>query len=147
MLKPNEIAKKSDSLIELLTAQCADLEKLLDLARAETLAAKEGNFLGILDIVSDRELIGKRLETYHLQICELRSSLGENAESIRRSEIAKRVVEIAELTIAQDNMNRLLLTDSKEKSFEELGIAERSHRGNNAYLRVQEKGLAYDKSI
>ena len=44
MFQTQEITKNSDSLIELLTAQCADLEKLLTLAREETLAAEgDGN--------------------------------------------------------------------------------------------------------
>lgn len=147
MLIPEEIAKQSDSLIELLTEQCSDLEKLLSLAREETLAAKQGNFLGLIDIVSDREKIGSRLETYHLQISELRNSLGENDETIRRQEITKRVIEIANLTIAEDNRNLLLLSESREKAVEELGNLEKSSRGNNAYLRAQTRGLAYDINI
>lgn len=147
MLKTEEIKIKSDSLIKLLTEQCSDLEKLLNLAREETLAAKDGDFLGIFDIVSDREKIGKRLETYHLQISELRNSLGENDETIRRHEITKRVVEIANLTIAEDNRSLLLLSESREKAFEDLGNLEKTNRGNNAYLREQTRGLAYDISI
>ena len=147
MFQTEEITNKSDSLIDLLTAQCADLENLLTLAREETLAAEQGNFLGILDIVSDRERIGKRLETFHRQIAELRTGLGENNETFRRNEITKRVVEIANLTIAQDKKTQLLLQTSREKAAEELNNIEKSYRGNNAYLREQKKGLAYDKSF
>lgn len=147
MFHSEEITHKSDSLIELLTAQCADLEKLLNLAREETLAAERGNFLGILDIVSDRERIGKRLETFHRQIAELRTGLGEIDETVRRNEITKRVVEIANMTIDQDKKTHLLLNTSREKSANELNILEKSFRGNNAYLREQQKGLAYDKSF
>lgn len=147
MFQAEKITTKSDSLIELLTAQCADLEKLLSLAREETLAAEGGNFLGILDIVSDRERIGKRLETFHRQLAELRSSLGESDETIRRSEMAKRVVEIARLTIEQDGKTRLLLNDKRKKSFDELNNLEKSSRGNNAYLREQTRGLAYDNNF
>ncbi len=147
MFQTEEITTKSDSLIELLTAQCADLEKLLTLAREETLAAEGGNFLGILDIVSDRERIGKRLEIFHRQIAELRNSLGESDETIRRSEMAKRVVEIARLTIEQDGKTRLLLNEKREKSFAELNNLEKSSRGNNAYLRERTRGLAFDNSF
>jgi len=147
MFQSEEITTKSDSLIELLTAQCADLEKLLTLAREETLAAEGGNFLGILDIVSDRERIGKRLETFHRQIAELRNSLGETDETIRRNQMAKRVIEIAQLTIEQDNKTRLLLNGARDRSVNELNNLEKSTRGNNAYLREQTKGLAYDKSV
>lgn len=147
MFQSEEITKKSDSIIELLTAQCADLEKLLSLAREETLAAEKSDFLGILDIVSDRERIGKRLETFQRQLAELRSGLGENEETVRRNEITKRVVEIANMTIEQDQKTKLLLTTSREKSFEELNKNERSYRGNSAYLREQTKGLAYNRSF
>lgn len=147
MFHSEQIINNSDSIIELLTAQCADLEKLLNLAREETLAAEQGNFLGILDIVSDRERIGKRLETFHKQIAELRTGLGENEETFRRNEIAKRVVEIANLTITQDKQTRLLLNTSREKSANELNNLEKSYRGNNAYLREHKKGLAYDRKF
>lgn len=147
MFQTQEITKNSDSLIELLTAQCADLEKLLTLAREETLAAEGGNFLGILDIVSDRERIGKRLETFHRQIAELRGSLGETDESFRRSEMTKRVVEIASMTIEQDGRTKLLLSDTRRKTSEELNTLEKSTRGNNAYMREQTRGLAYDKNF
>lgn len=147
MFHSEEITNKSDSIIELLTAQCADLEKLLNLAREETLAAEQGNFLGILDIVSDRERIGKRLETFHSQIAELRTGLGENEETFRRNEITKRVVEIANLTIVQDQTTQLLLESSREKSVNELNNLEKNYRGNNAYLSAQKKGLAYDRNL
>lgn len=144
MLDQNEIKHKSESLIELLTAQCADLEKLLDLARAETDAAKSGNFLGVLDIVSDREIIGKKLETYHRQISELRSALGENAETYRRNEIAKRVVEIANLTIEQDQFTHKLLCAARQDSKETLERSASRDRGHRAYLSAPTKGLAYE---
>ncbi len=147
MLKKEEITEKSDSLIGLLTEQCTDLEILLNLARQETVAAKDGKFLELIDIVSDREKIGARLETYSAQISELRNSLGENDETIRRNEISKRVIEIANLTIAEDNRNLLLLNQSRESAAKELGNLEKSTRGNNAYLRQQTRGLAYDISI
>jgi flagellar biosynthesis/type III secretory pathway chaperone len=147
MFHSEDITNKSDSLIELLTAQCADLEKLLNLAREETLAAEQGNFLGILDIVSDRERIGEKLETFQRQIAELRNGLGETNESVRRNEITKRVVEIANMTINQDKKTQLLLNTSRERSVNELNNLEKSFRGNNAYLREQQKGLAYDKSF
>jgi ABC-type Fe2+-enterobactin transport system substrate-binding protein len=147
MLNTEEINKKSDTLIELLTAQCADLEKLLSLAKQETLAAKNAKFLDLIDIVTDREQIGKRLETYHLQISELRSSLGENDETMRRHEITKKVIEIANLTIAQDNRSLLLLSEAREKQIDEREEIERSYRGNSAYLSEQRKGLAYDRNI
>jgi flagellar protein FliS len=142
-----EITKNSDSLIDLLTAQCADLEKLLGLAREETLAAEQGNFLGILDIVSEREQIGHRLETFQQQIAELRSSLGETAESVRRSKIAAQMVMMADQTLAQDHRTKLLLTAARENSRDDLQDLGKVSRGTIAYLRSETKGLTFDRNL
>lgn len=147
MFQPEEIADKSNSLIELLTAQCADMEKLLTLAREETLAAEQGDFLGILDIVSDRERIGKRLETFQRQLAELRGSLGESDAVIRRNQMAARVIEIANLTIAQDNKTKLLLQSAQRDAAGELNNLGKFSRGSNAYLRSSTKGLSYERDF
>lgn len=147
MFQSEEIADKSNSLIELLTAQCADMEKLLTLAREETLAAEQGDFLGILDIVSDRERIGKRLETFQRQLAELRSSLGESDAVIRRNQMAARVIEIANLTIAQDSKTKLLLQSAQRDAAGELNNLGKFSRGSNAYLRSSTKGLSYERDF
>lgn len=147
MIPSNKLAKNSDSLIELLAAQCADLEKLLGLAREETRAAREGKFLEILDIVSERAAIGRRLETFQHQIAELRGCLVSNAESAGHREAAARVMELANLTLAEDQKTRLLLTDAREQAATDLKNLEKSQHGTNAYLRENTKGLAYNRKF
>ncbi len=142
-----KLENQADSLIELLASQCGDLEKLLALAREETLAAQQGKFLKIWDIVAERAAIGKRLETYHRQISELRGHLESKGESVSQYDITNRVVELANLTLAQDQTTRLLLTESREQAVGELKTLEKSHHGTNAYLREKTKGLAYDRSF
>jgi flagellar biosynthesis/type III secretory pathway chaperone len=141
------LVKNSDSLVELLAAQCSDLEKLLWLAREETVAAKEGRFTRIWDIVTERSMIGKRLETFHQQISELRTSLEAHGEHPGKYEITNRVVELANLTLIQDQHTHLLLTDARNSTAEELRNLEKSHAGSNAYLRQPTRGLSYDKSF
>lgn len=143
----DKVVENSDSLIEILAAQCADLEKLLSLAREETLAAEQGNFLSILDIVSEREKIGRQLETFQQRTSELRRALGTAEKSASRSEIASRIVETARLTIEQDQKTRLLLNGAREEAAEELKNLEKSHRGTNVYLRAETKGLAYNRKF
>ena len=143
----NKLIKNSDSLIELLAAQCSDLEKLLALAREETLAAQQGKFLKIWDIVAERDAIGKRLETFHRQISELRGHLESKGESVSQYDITNRVVELANQTLVQDQATRLLLMESSEKTVGELKNLEKSHYGTNAYLRENTKGLAYNRNF
>ena len=142
-----KINEKSDSLIELLTAQCSDLEKLLALAREETIAAQRGNFEDVLDIVTKRAEIGSRLETFQQQLSELRTHLGESATALLRNEITARVVEIAGLTLAQDQKTKLLLTGTRENAAAELANLERGQRGANVYMRAETKGLSYNQSF
>jgi len=143
----DNLAKNSDSLIGLLMAQCSDLEKLLTLAREETLAAQKGKFLKIWDIVSEREAIGKRLETFHRQISELRGHLESKGESLSQYDITNRVIELTNMTLAQDQKTRLLLTASQEEAAEGLHNLEKSHHGTNAYLHETTKGLAYNRNF
>ncbi|MCY7348213.1 MAG: hypothetical protein LH614_18630 [Pyrinomonadaceae bacterium] len=147
MFANENVVKTSDSLIELLAAQCADLEKLLGLAREETLAAQQGNFLSILDIVSDREKISHRLEAFQQQIAELRVTLGANEENFFRREAFTHAIEIATLTLEQDRQSKLLLTGLRDESLAELKNLEKSHRGVNKYLSAESKGLAYNRNV
>lgn len=147
MISHDNVTKNSDSLMELLAAQCADLEKLLLLAREETLAAEQGKFSKIWDIVSERAAIGARLETYQHQIGELRTRLESSGVSVNQYDITSRVIEFASLTLAQDQKTRLLLTDSREEALTGLKNLEKSNRGANAYLHEERKGLAYSRNF
>lgn len=147
MNNSENLKENSDSLISLLTAQCADLEKLLSLAREETLAAQEGKFFKILDIVSERAEISQKLETFQQQISELRGCLNSTKENPIQSTAINRVIELSNLTIAQDNQTKLLLTVSREETAESLRNLEKSHHNSNAYLREGRKGLAYSRNF
>ena len=139
----NKITEKSDSLIELLTDQCADLEKLLALARQEKIAAESGQFDKLLNIVSERVTIGNRLEIFQLQISELRDFLGANDAA----KLTARIVEVANLTMTQDKQTKLLLASARENTAIELTNLEKSRRGTSAYLREDKKGLAYERDF
>ena len=140
------IVEKSDSIIELLAAQCSDLEKLLSIAREETRAAEAQDFEKILEIVSERSQIGERLEVFQRRILELRGFLGESAET-KRQLLANRIVEVASLTLEQDEKTRKLLNGVKEETALELRNLETGNRNANVYLRGRQTGLAYNGSF
>ena len=147
MANSDTVKNHSDSLIDLLGAQCSDLEQLLELAREETAAAQDGKFLKVWDIVSERAAIGKRLETYHRQISELRGHLEASGENISQFDITNRVIELANQTLVQDQQTRHLLTESREQAATGLRSLGKSQTGNNAYLRENTKGLAYSRNF
>ncbi len=140
-----QIKNNSDSLIELLTAQCDDLETLLSLARAETAAVEQKNFQAVLEIVTERNLILQSLEVFQKQINALREDLIAAEKKSPQKDLASRIVEIANLTLAQDKKTKNLLTESRDEAVEELQKLEKSQRGANAYSPRNGKGLAYDK--
>lgn len=146
MPAPEELKKQSDSLIELLTAQCADLEKLLALAREETVVAERRDFDGILKVVSERHMIGEKLETFQRQIAELRQRIGKEAQPNVQNDVTSRMAEVIRLIISCDTETKLLLTGGRQNSIDQLNTLEYSHRSSNAYLRERRKGLAYDRS-
>lgn len=147
MASQETVKTHSDSLIELLGAQCSDLEQLLALARQETLAAQEGQFLKVWDIVSERAVIGKRLETYHRQISELRGTLEAAGHSVTQYDITNRVVELANSTLLQDQKTRALLTASRTQAADGLKALNRGQAGSNAYMRENTKGLSYSRNF
>lgn len=136
------INEQSDTLITLLTDQCADLERLLLLAREETVAAELGNFGTLLNISSERAEIGKRLETFQRQIAELRGFLGNNEENPQQQKVTNRAVELASLTLEQDQKTLLLLNGIRDQTGDDLKKLETGNRNANVYLREQQKGLA-----
>ncbi len=147
MATTEKVKENSDSLIELLGAQCSDLEQLLVLAREETAAAQEGKFLKIWDIVSERAAIGKRLETYHRQISELRGNLEAAGENVSQFDITNRVVELANSTLVQDQKTRTLLAASRDQAAEGLRSIGKGQVGSNAYLKENTKGLSYSRNF
>lgn len=147
MFDAEKIISQSDSLISLLTAQCAELENLLALARQETAAAEQDDFEEILRIVTERERVSRRLENFQRQIGELRVFLGAHEAGRRQTEVAERIVEIANLTLAQDGKTRRLLTAARDNAAQELRRTDKASRGTGAYLRDTRKGLAYSRDL
>lgn len=146
MLNSHKTFEQSESIIQLLAAQCGDLENLLALAQAETEAVEKEDFEAILRIVSERTRIGEKLEIFRRQIADLREELAETGDpAVRRA--SERVVQIANLTKVQDQKTRLLLEDAKHKSAEKLNNLMKTHRNTSAYLSETHKGLAYDRSF
>lgn len=143
MNSSKKIMEKSDSLIKLLTDQCADLEKLLALARQEKFAAESGEFEEVFNIVSERMKVSNRLELFQRQISELRDYLGGGDAA----KLTTRIVEIANLTMEQDKQTKLLLASARENTAVELTNLEKSQRGTKAYLREDKKGLVYERDF
>lgn len=147
MASSKSLVANSDTLVQLLAEQCSDLEKLLCLAKEETTAAQEGKFTRIWDIVSERSRIGRRLETFHRQIAELRDTLHTQGESLANLDITGRVIELANLTLLQDQHTRKLLSETQTRTNEDLINLEKSHNGTSAYLRQPSRGLSYDREF
>ena len=135
-----KLENRSDSLIELLTEQCADLENLLSLAREETNAAKQGNFARIIDIYEKRSELGERLETFQQQITELRQSIGQRIPVT----ISEKISEVVNMTLAQDSETRKLLTAGNEETIKELTVLEKARQNTKLYSTERRKGLALE---
>lgn len=143
MLDLEKVTENSDSLVGLLTAQCSDLEKLLALAREETTAAEHKNFEKIMEIVSERAKVSERLETFQSQISELRGRLEEQT-AIYKSKVLAKISELAAQTLEQDSITRKLLISAKTEANAELQKLETNQRGTNAYMKNDQRGMAYD---
>ena len=102
-----------DSVMDILVAQCSDLEALLLLARQETSAIEQQDFDNLISVVSERSVIGKRLESYHRQLAELRSYFGDLAMAkLFNDDATTRCVTLISQIQTQDNHNQnMLVTD------------------------------------
>lgn len=147
MSNSEKIISQADSLIDLLAAQCTDLENLLSLARQETVAVKKNDFEELLRIVSERDKISQRLESFQQQIGTFHDFLEAAQGNPRKQEIAEKIIKISNLTLTQDKQNKLLLEATRENAAGQLRQLEKSLRGTNAYLRDRQKGLAYNQSF
>src|ERR1700733_7231569 len=141
----HKINENSDSLIGLLTAQCADLETLFSLAQKETAAAEERDFESILHIVTERGRIGEKLAVYQQQISELRTMLG-SFDPVS-TQISKRVANLAELTFVQDTKTKILLINAREETAMELRNLATGKRSVTGYLQETQRGLSYSESM
>jgi hypothetical protein len=122
---------RPESLMDLLIAQCSDLEGLLALARRETVAANRNDFDELLTVFGDRAKLGDRLESYHLQVAELRAKLGAYVDPTLASKNAQLVIEIQR----QDAKTSLLLVAAQSRLSEEITRLDHSQRNSHAYLQ------------
>ena len=143
------IAAQSDSIIDLLVAQCVDLEALLSLARRETKAAEQMDFEEVLRVVKDRATLGERLEVYHRQIADMRMRLGDAAEDGLKSEAAARAARLAANILAQDARSRPLLLAAHSEAEQSLSRLKQGRSGASAYLRRAERpeAIACDQRV
>lgn len=135
MLKGAHLAPQADSLMEILSAQCADLEALLGLARLETEAAATGDFAAVMGLVERRVPLVERLEVYHRRIAELRAKLGEGTPGLHGLPLTDRTVRLAAEIQEQDARTRPLLMRAFEETALSLSRLDRGRRGTSAYLR------------
>lgn len=146
MLHKHAIEAEADSLLDLLIAQCADLEALLQLARRETAVADSGDFEELLRVVSARAELGERLEVYHRQIAEMRERLGETADSALHNETASQAASIINEILMQDEQTGPLLVVARHQVAAAARELEQKRRGVSAYLRDgRRESLACDQ--
>jgi len=139
-----KVLKNSESVVDILSAQCEDLESLLVLAREEAEAVKKNDFLSLVDIVSERARIGERLETFQRQTTELKHCLTGDAQF---KSIADRVIEVARLTIEQDKATAAELADFQADASEQIGQLGKGKKSIGKYLMTDGKGLVCDKIL
>lgn len=129
-----KINAHADSLIELLIAQCRDLERLLELSRREAAALEREDFSALLETVRERATLGERLEVYHRQLAELRAEMGEDLAPGLKNEWASRTIELAMEIQAQDAETRAALILMRQKTGEQLARLKQARHQVSAYL-------------
>lgn len=147
MLEKKSLRRNADSLIGLLTAQCADLEKLLALARDESNAVKNGDFEKILHIVENRADLGAKLEVYQRQIAELRGYLGSAEDITGQNPLISKTVELITKITQYDTKTKSSLILVRNAKLAELGDINQMQRRSEAYSRETSKGLAYNINL
>jgi hypothetical protein len=142
------ITSEAESLIELLVAQCADLEALLVLARKEAVASANADFEELLAVTRDRATLGERLESYHRQISELRTRMGPAAQHVIESTVVKDSIRIVLEVQAQDKHTTSLLTMARKDTLEAITRLDQAHRNSAAYLSdTRTAGLNCDQLV
>jgi flagellar biosynthesis/type III secretory pathway chaperone len=147
MFTKKNLHQNSDSLIGLLTAQCADLEKLLLLAREEENAVRRGDFEKILHIIEGRAALGEKLELYQRQIAELRSLLNGAEDLQTKNSLISKTEELVGKIIRHDTKTKSSLILIRNAKLAELGEINRLQRCSAAYSREPAKGLAFNNNI
>ena len=130
----SRITAEADTLLDLLIAQCVDLEALLTLSRHEAAAVEARDFEEIIRLTADRATLGERLEVYHRQIAEMRQRIGTAAEVVMQSPTATRITELVQGIMTQDSNMRPLLMTVRQEIEQEQKQLNQVQRGLNAYL-------------
>ncbi|MFN0084359.1 MAG: hypothetical protein ACKVX9_03120 [Blastocatellia bacterium] len=147
MRRADPISLHADSVLDLLIAQCEDLEGLLALARREEKAAEAGHFDDILRVVEERATLGERLEIYHRQIADLRLTLGDAAEHALQSEVAIRTAATITEIQATDARTHPLLVAARNGLACEQQRLDKARQGVTAYLRESPAAIACDQRM
>jgi hypothetical protein len=129
------VEAQADSILDLLIAQCADLESLLALARRETAAAREGDFAELMRVITARAELGERLEIHQRQIAAMREQLNSTAEAAWPNATTARAEALVNGILLQDETTRPLLVAARERIAAEARELEQKRRGLSAYLR------------
>ena len=135
----------ADSVLDLLIAQCTDLEVLLALARREEEAAIQQDFDELLHIISARASLGERLEVYHRQIADLRQQF-DLANLWTNGVTQKTTALIHEIQVTDARTRPLLLAARTELGAEQQRV-QRGQRGVNAYLHAGYSAIACDQRV
>ncbi len=137
-----------DSIMEILSAQCSDLESLLALARRETAAIEKRDFDELLHVVTQRASLGDRLEVYHRQLADLRSQLGELPAAIREHSVSTQTVALVAAIQTQDAYTRPLLAAARDESLKLSLRTDQARRNLTAYsCNNSNQSIACDKRI
>lgn len=142
------IIEQAESIIELLIAQCADLESLLVLARRETSVAENGDFEELLRVVEERATIEQKLDVFQRQIENLRESMGYKFDMVMKNSIVERAAFLITEIQTQDQRTHPLLLAARNEASDRLQSVARSQKSINAYSKEQTKGsVAYDTRL
>jgi hypothetical protein len=139
------VEAQADSVLDLLIAQCTDLEALLALARREEKAAIQQDFDELLHIISARALLGERLEVYHRQIADLRQQF--DAAHVWPSSVTHQTTALIHEIQVTDARTRPLLLAARTELGAEQQRVHRGQRGVNAYLHEGRSAIACDQRV
>jgi hypothetical protein len=142
------IEAMAEPLMDILAAQCADLEALLALSRSEAAATERKDFEEVMRVVAERASIGERLESYHRQMAEMRARMGGAADAAIGGPVASRICALIVDIQAQDAKTLPLLTAAHQEAREGIQRIDVGRRGANAYMRDARRGsIACDQRL
>lgn len=142
-----EINTQAESIVELLIAQCRDLELLLKLARREAAEIERGDFAALMTTVRERATLGERLEIYQQRIMFLRAQMDRQSHGLE-SEQAARTLQLALAIKEQDEKTRAALEAVRRRTAQSLARLQQATNGTRAYLRDGRNGpVACDRMV